>query len=226
MSEKQRIDYDTPVILVGGGDVDWKWLEYVAGKGHPVIAVDSGADVLRDAGIQPDVIIGDLDSVSEIQGWPRQTAIVEISEQDTTDFEKALYTTTAPLYLAFGFLGKRLDHSLTALHCLIKYRRRKSIVLIDCVDLTFIPTVPLVIDLPLHSRFSVNPVARVSFLESIGLRYPLDGLTLEPGVATGTSNSVSGVRVSVSPENAAGADYMVVVANTSLPHVMDWYASR
>jgi thiamine pyrophosphokinase len=218
--------FDSPVILVGGGDIDWERLEYVLGLGHAVVAVDSGADALRNAAVQPDVIIGDMDSISDIRGWPAQTKIVKIPEQDSTDFEKALYTTLAPLYLAFGFFGQRLDHSLAALHCLAKYRTRKSIVLIDRVDLMFAPAVPLAIDLPRNIRFSINPLAPVTFRGSTGLRYPLDGLTLQAGVAVGTSNTVTGTPVTVTPENAERADYLVVVPNTAVAHVLDWYSGQ
>jgi len=225
LDHTQTFNSDRTVILVGGGDIDWERLEYAIGMGHPIIAVDSGADALRDARVRPDVIIGDMDSISDIRGWTAPTRVAEIPEQDTTDFEKALYATSAPLYLAFGFFGQRLDHSLTALHCLTKYRTLKSIVLIDLVDLMFAPTVPLTIDLPRNSRFSINPLAPVTFLSSTGLQYPLDGLTLEAGVATGTSNKVTGATVSVIPEYAERADYQVVVPNSLLRHVLKWYSS-
>ena len=226
MPATSTFNFDSPVILVGGGDIDWERLEYVLGLGYTVVAVDSGADALRNAVVQPDVIIGDMDSISDTRGWPAQTKIVEIPEQDSTDFEKAVYTTFAPLYLAFGFLGQRLDHSLAALHCLAKYRTRKSIVLIDRVDLIFAPTVPLSIDLPRNLRFSINPLAPVTFHSSTGLRYPLDGLTLEAGVAIGASNTVTGTTVTLTPENAERADYLVVVPNTAVGHVLDWYSSQ
>jgi thiamine pyrophosphokinase len=226
MPPTSTFEFDSPVILIGGGDIDWERLEYVLGLGHPVVAVDSGADALRSAAVQPDVIIGDMDSISDTRGWPAQTEIVEIPEQDSTDFEKALNTIFATLYLAFGFFGQRLDHSLAALHCLAKYRTRKSIVLIDRVDLMFAPAVPLCIDLPRNIRLSINPLAPVTFHSSTGLRYPLDGLTLEAGVAIGTSNTVTGTTVSVIPENAERADYLVVLPNTAVAHVLDWYSGQ
>lgn len=226
MSQKTSVEFDCPVILVGGGDVDWERFEYAAGPGAPVVAVDSGADALMEAGVYPDIVIGDMDSISDKSGLPAGTKMIEIREQDSTDFEKALYATSAPLYLAFGFMGRRLDHSLAALHCLAKYRTRKSVVLIDRVDLVFIPTVPLAIDLPAGSRFSIHPIVPVSFLDSEGLRYPLQGLTLESGVATGTSNTVTESPVSVTPETAGAGNYMVVVPNTNLPHVIEWYTRQ
>ncbi len=222
----QTIDFDSPVILVGAGDIDWKGFRHVHGLGYPVIAADSGADILREAGVQPDVIIGDMDSISDTRAWPHRTKIAKISEQETTDFEKALYATSASLYLAFGFLGHRLDHSLAAHHCLAKYRTRKSVVLIGYVDLMFAPTVPLVIDLPRDIRFSINPLAPVRFLNSSGLLYPLDGLTLETGVAIGTSNTVTHTTVRVTPENPERADYLVIVPNIALRHVLDWYVAQ
>ena len=98
--------------------------------------------------------------------------------------------------------------------------------LIDRVDLIFIPTIPLEIDLPQGTRFSINPIAPVSFLGSEGLQYPLAGLTLETGIAIGTSNTVTESRVSVTPEKTGAGDYMVVVPNTNLPHVIEWYTRQ
>lgn len=226
MSAGTKIRFTDPVILVGGGDVDMAQLGFTAARGFPVVAVDSGADALSEYGIEPKAIIGDMDSISSASGWPPGTEFLEISEQNSTDFEKALYTVAAPVYLAFGFLGQRFDHSLAALHCLAKYRASKSVVLVDLVDLMFIPTVPLNIELDPGSRFSIYPIAPVSFLESAGLRYPLDGLTLEAGVTIGTSNTVTETRVSVTPKNAESGDYMVVIANTNLPRVIEWYNRR
>ncbi|MFV2093208.1 MAG: hypothetical protein ACC634_09005, partial [Hyphomicrobiales bacterium] len=61
---------------------------------------------------------------------------------------------------------------------------------------------------------------------STGLRYPLDGLTLQAGVAIGTSNRLTGTKVSVIPANAERADYLVVVPKSALGHVLDWYSGN
>ena len=47
--------------------------------------------------------------------------MIQIAEQVTTDFEKALYSTRAPVTVALGMTGKRLDHTLAALDAVSKY---------------------------------------------------------------------------------------------------------
>jgi thiamine pyrophosphokinase len=49
-----------------------------------------------------------------------------LPEQDTTDFEKCLYSVAAPLLLGVGFLGGRADHHLAAMNVLVRYADRRS----------------------------------------------------------------------------------------------------
>ena len=58
------------------------------------IAVDGGFLSFRHAGLVPDTLIGDLDSLSDEEHpgseFP-QLKVVHLHDQDTTDFEKALH---------------------------------------------------------------------------------------------------------------------------------------
>ena len=114
--------YTTPVVLVGGGNIAWEKLNSISHNSYPIIGVDSGAEALYQSGIRVDKVIGDLDSVSKLQSLPQTTEIIKVSEQDTTDFEKALYSIDAPFFICFGFWGNRLDHCLSTIHILTKYR--------------------------------------------------------------------------------------------------------
>ena len=46
---------------------------------------------------------------------------MQIAEQETTDFEKAIYSTRAPVTVALGMTGKRFDHTLAALDAVTRY---------------------------------------------------------------------------------------------------------
>jgi len=60
------------------------------------------------------------------------------------------------------------------------------------------------IDLPADMRVSIYPLERLEFLSSQGLAYPLTGLTLMPGLRTGTSNRALGgpVRIRTAPDSS------------------------
>ncbi|NQW01936.1 MAG: thiamine diphosphokinase [Rhodospirillales bacterium] len=214
--------FATPVILVGGGAIAWDLLNSVAPHKFPIIAVDTGARYLSEKGITPALIIGDMDSAPAAPASSGAPEVIEIAEQETTDFEKALYALDAPLFLAFGFWGKRLDHSLAALHSLTKYRSSKRVVLVDQVDLLFAPQGPLDLALPLATRVSLLPLKAVVFESSIGLKYPLDGLRLESGSAIGVSNETADDHFRVVPRPADKDNYVVVLPNAALPAVLSF----
>ena len=225
MNELRLQSGDKPVILIGGGDLNRPLFDEMTSRGYPLVAADGGANALSDGDPVPDLIIGDLDSLADRASWQDKTNVIEVSEQDTTDFEKCLIATSAPLYLGFGFLGKRFDHSLAALHVLAKYAGNKRIVLIGADDIVFVPANPFEATLEIGSRFSVYPVCPVTFEASSGLKYPLDGLTLAPGAAIGTSNEVIESPVRVVPAAASSGQYALVLPISALPKIISDIAS-
>ncbi len=190
--ESPMIFSDDVVILVGGGNVDAAQLRAFSSKiSHSVIAVDGGLRHVLGAGLMPALVIGDIDSISpNHQG--NGLKILKITDQQTTDFEKALAVVSSPLILGFGFLGHRLDHSLAALHVLVGKPAHAigRIVLIDPHDAVMFVKGGLSLSLPPLARLSLWPLTRQSFIRSEGLIWPLDGLTLGAGAGLGTSNQV------------------------------------
>jgi thiamine pyrophosphokinase len=212
-SDSNRVvkQYPDPVILLGGGDVNQAVLHQYVSQGWPVVAADGGANALGDTDIVPDRIIGDLDSLDLQDNWAGKSTLVHIDEQDTTDFEKCLYATEAPFYFGFGFLGQRLDHALATLHVLAKYAERKSVVLVDTMDAVFVAKGSIRLSLPVGSRFSIFPLGPLKFVSSVGLEFPLDGVQMDIGKRTGTSNRTTTDIVSVEPEAGNATAYAVIV---------------
>lgn len=143
------------------------------------------------AGLMPDAVIGDFDSVTPetLAAIPADRQI-HVPEQDTTDFEKCLTRIRAPYVLGVGFLGARLDHTLAVLGTLIRHPARRCL-LIGSEDVVFPAPPRLHLDLPGGSRLSLFPLRPVKG-RSEGLRWPIDGLALAPDGIVGTSNEVSG----------------------------------
>jgi thiamine pyrophosphokinase len=179
------------IILVGAGDVSAEDLKFFGNAGHRVVAADGGAVHCLDAGILPDAVIGDIDSLP-----PDRRALLppgrlhRIAEQETTDFEKCLRSVEAPLVLAFGVAGPRLDHTLAVCAALVRDPGQR-VVVVGRKDLMFNAPPALAVELPMASRFSLFPMARVTG-RSEGLRWPIDGIVFEPLGRIGTSNEVTG----------------------------------
>lgn len=193
--------FDGPMAIVGGGVVDPGLLRDLAARGVALVGADSGSDTIGDAGLVPEVIIGDLDSLSDRTEWEKRTRVIHIPEQITTDFQKALYSTRAPVTLALGMTGKRLDHTLAALSAVLQYAPSRRLLLVDEVDVALAVTGPVVFAAAIGERVSIHPLVEVSFECSTGLRYPLDGLTLQPGGLIGTSNEGTGAQVEIVPSS-------------------------
>lgn len=181
----------TGVTLVGGGEVTPQDLAQALALAPVVAAADSGADRALAAGLVPQAVIGDLDSLS-----PQGRAAIpperlhRIAEQETTDFEKALSRIRAPFVLGVGFSGPRTDHLLAALTTLVRLRRPPCLLLAG-EDLAFAAPARLRLDLPPGTRLSLCPLGRVTG-SSRGLRWPIEGLVLDPARYVGTSNAATG----------------------------------
>ena len=201
--------------ILKNGRVDWALLQQLVDKGYELIAADGAVEGLVQKGYSPSAVIGDMDSLDQSVDLPSSIERVALEEQDTTDFEKCLYSTVAPRYVGLGFLGRRLDHSLASLSVLTKYAKSKRIVLVDEVDLVFAPDGEFRCRLPVGSRFSIFPLNAIQFERSEGLVYPLNDLKLEIGGLVGTSNETNAPIVRVSPKKNSGS-YAILFSKVHL----------
>ncbi len=210
------IAFENPVLLIGGGELDGELAARYAAQGYAVIAADGGANRLVQSGLRLDAIIGDLDSLKDRAGWEARTKVIEITEQDTTDFEKCLYSTSAPFYLALGFTGRQFGHTLAALHVLTRYGSSKKVLMVDSVDVVFATQAPFEMQMQPGERLSVYPLGPVEFASSEGLKFPLQGLHMEQGRLIGTSNEAVSHKVSITPVHGNTQAYAIVAPLTHL----------
>lgn len=186
--QEPPLEFDGMLVIVGGGAVDATLLRSLASAGAHLVGADGGGDVIAAAGLEPEAIIGDLDSLSDPKQWGARTRLLRVPEQDTTDFEKALYSTRAPVTVALGMTGDRFDHTLAALDAVLRHAHTRHIVLVDSHDLALALSGPFSFAVQPSERVSIHPLGPVRFQSSQGLLYPLDNLLLAPGVRLGTSN--------------------------------------
>jgi thiamine pyrophosphokinase len=178
---------DTPVTLLGGGPILPGDLANTLARAPTLVAADGGAVHALDAGHMPDAVIGDLDSFdpAAFPDFPAER-IHHVAEQTSTDFDKALRHIAAPLTLALGFTGARVDHELAAYHTLFCHPARRCILIGHSDIVAHLPK-ELSLELAPDTRVSLFPLGPVSGRSS-GLEWPIDGLEFDPGRRIGTSN--------------------------------------
>ena len=182
---------DRGVTLIGGGDLSLAALDAALARAPVVVAADGGADRALAAGLQPVAVIGDLDSLSDAaRSAIPPDRLHRIAEQDSTDFQKCLSRIEAPLVIAVGFAGPRLDHLLAVLTVLARRRGPPCILLTEAEAILAAPP-RLALDLPAGARVSIWPMGDLTGT-SRGLRWPLDGLDLSPTGPVATSNAATG----------------------------------
>ena len=114
-----------------------------------------------------------------------------MAEQDSTDFAKCLGRIDAPLVMAVGFAGLRLDHTLAALTVMVQPGVPR-VVMLASDDVIVLCPPRLTLPLMPGTRVSLYPMgpARGS---SQGLEWPIDGIDFAPGQRVGTSNRATGL---------------------------------
>ena len=208
--------FDDLLIVVGGGHVDFDVLRELYASGGRLVGADGGADQIVAAGLKPELIVGDFDSLKSPHSWLGKTRLMQIGEQETTDFEKALYSTRAPLTVALGMTGGRFDHTLAALDVVARYAVRRRLMIVDQLDVAVALTEKFSFVVEPGERVSIHPLAPVTFWGSDGLRYPLDSVKLAPGVRTGTSNEALTGAFTVVPEEGVHAPFLLILERRHL----------
>lgn len=215
------LSFDRLLVIVGGGSFDLTLLASLSAGGAALVGADGGGDAIAEAGLIPDAIVGDFDSLADPDDWEPETRLVHIAEQETTDFEKALYSTRAPLTLALGMTGKRFDHTLAALSAVTRFGADRRIMLRDEYDLALSLSGTFSFYAEKGERVSIHPLASVRFARSKGLLYPLDGLTLAPGERIGTSNQALGGEISIEAEPESRGPWLIILDGKHLNRMID-----
>ena len=189
--------FELPVTLLGAGlHRELDLIECLAIAPNLVVA-DGGIDKIQISGLTPKLIVGDFDSIKSENYWEKKgVELKKIDEQDSTDFQKCLYFTDAPIYLAVGFTGLRSDHFLAVCSEIAK-NSEKKVIIVDETDI--ILNLPKEAKLNLESgiRFSLFPLVEVKGISSTGLKWPINGIRFSPNGVIGTSNETNCQEVKI-----------------------------
>ena len=209
MSEDYR---ERCCILIGAGDLTVGTIQ--KGDQDLVIAVDGGLSYCGVLQIEPDILIGDFDSVSQQE----KEAIVALKEQvpdrvmelspqkDETDMLAALKIGLEWGYRSFriyGGTGGRLEHTLANIQSLLFLKKQGAqgylcdgssmIFVLKNEEVRFQPDMEGTLSL-----FSLGGEARGVNIQ--GMKYPLKNYTMTNDFPIGISNEFIGMQGVISVE--------------------------
>lgn len=186
------------ILIFANGDLQpGKWLEPFLDEAISIIAADGGLEHVLALELQPDILIGDLDSVSEellSQLKGANTIIIEHpADKDETDLELALQYAAekhpGEIVILAAF-GGRLDQLLGNVHLLAHPGlASQSIRLADAGQSAWLVRDETSISGKKGDTVSLIPLGGdVHFEATVGLRWSLNDEVLEFGRARGISN--------------------------------------
>lgn len=173
--------------------------------GDYVIAADRGYDSLMVYGVNPDLVVGDFDSLGEVPNHPN---VIQLpAEKDDTDMVFALRQGLDLGYRRFvmlGGVGGRLEHTLGNLQLLdwLASQGAQGFLAGEKTVATAVRNGTLTFPAAMSGYLSVlcnSGTARGVTLR--GLKYPLERYTMTGSFPLGVSNQFLGQPASVSVED-------------------------
>lgn len=163
-----------------------------------IIAADGGYAHLESAGLRPDLLLGDFDS---LENRPANVEIISFPrEKDATDTMLASEEAMRRGYdelLIYGATGSRLDHSLANIQLLADLSQKKARAIL--VGPNF--SITAVTDSSLHfnakARGTISVFCNGADAGGVslrGLKYPLDNVILKANCPLGVSNEFTGTQ--------------------------------
>lgn len=176
-----------------------------AGAFSYVIAVDGGLAHLEAIGREPDLAMGDFDSLGYVPTCKRVSRFP--AEKDKSDLELGLDRARARRFdevVVYAALSGRLDHTIANLQLFARFSETGMYVTGIGADFQVqLLTGPDVLDLPRRDEGIVSVFAASDEATGVierGLKYEIDDETLTNRTSRGLSNEFTGVDAAVAVE--------------------------
>jgi thiamine pyrophosphokinase len=196
----------TMYILVGAAEVDVSYLKRAVQNYCPtLIAVDKGYATLQAAGIKPDFVVGDFDSLGFV---PQDGALTQLPcDKDMSDMEYALdyaFSQGATEVVLFGALGGRTDHALGNLELCGRFAERGlQVSAVGTREYAVFLAGPTSFDLPPSKGLTISLFSLTRECTGVyarGFKWPLENAALLCGSTLGLSNVCESEKAQVAFE--------------------------
>jgi len=187
------------LIISNGNIKDLNWLRKIGREFDFILCADGGCNYCIEAGILPDLVIGDLDSI-----LPKTLNVIHKSKVPIKKFPTKKNATDTELALEFlmnkgikditlvGVLGSRIDHSLANI-LLLKKLQDKGVKgkIIDENNTIYLVDEELILDKKEGFYVSIIPLIKEGINISLkGFEYELNESYIEFGSTLGISNNI------------------------------------
>lgn len=188
--------------IIGAGECEK--LDFEKQKGDLIIAADGGCAYLEKAGIKPDIIIGDFDSLGSV---PKGDEVIRLNpEKDITDMNAAVKEGVKRGYTEFhlyGACGGRIDHTLANIQLVASLAENKLKAFIhDNMIITAVCSGMLKFESDCKGYISVfSHSDKCGGVTIEGLKYTLKDAELYNSFPLGVSNEFIGTESEITVKN-------------------------
>lgn len=177
--------------------------------GDLVIAADAGYRVCQIAGIQPNLVLGDFDSM-DIPETAAPILRLPVEKDDTDTLaaaRKAVDEQCGEVHIYGGTGGKRLDHTLANIQTLLFLRRRGVRAYLHDNDFVWTVieneslTIRQTVEWGLFSAFCLGD--RAEGIDETGFQYPLSNASLTAEFPLGVSNHIIAPEATITVRSGA-----------------------
>jgi len=199
--------------IVGAGEYSDR---FVPTSDMYIIAADAGYKILRENGIEPNLVVGDFDSMGEMPKHPNIIAV--LAEKNETDMSLAIkhgLEHSCNVFIIDGGIGGRLDHTIANIQLLKELRQNKAhgILLGKDICITVITNESLNFEAGATGMISVFTLGEVAEGVTLdGLKYPLNYYTMTDNNPIGVSNEFTGKPARIFVQNGT-----VIITWTEAP---------
>ncbi|MBI3234008.1 MAG: thiamine diphosphokinase [Bacteroidetes bacterium] len=186
-----------PALMIANGEAcSFELLGQLLEWSPYILTLDGALPRVASLGIKVDAVLGDFDSVGQMQeiiAEQQPIIVVNAPNQDKTDLEKGIEWLIEKGHKAINIVwatGLRADHTLNNIYSLAKYKYLVNIVMIDNYSRIFVLGQKFEKWYQANTILSLMPVNRVEGVSTQGLAYTLNDEVLEAGIRSGSSNHV------------------------------------
>ena len=188
------------VLLVTGGKTSKELLLEAIERYNPLylIGADSGLKIFHESGIEPDLCIGDFDSLNEELAKYYKSfdnTVLLKPEKDFTDTEVAvekIIDMNPDRVVILGATGTRIDHTMANISLLKRFCDAGiEAYIIDANNRIRVITEPVTLRKDAYDFISLMPLGdKVTGLTLSGFKYDVSDIMLTHGVSLGISNEI------------------------------------
>jgi len=182
------------ILLVLNGSFNKNFLVQTAKNYSFILAADGGANKCLKAGIKPNIVVGDLDSITPKNKALLKGRLKQIARQDNSDFEKALdyLKTIKPKQVDIALSwGGRLDFGLSNFLTASNYLKYFDIRFLFPKAVVYLLSSSAKIKAAKGARVSLIPLEEIQNIRTKNLVYSLENEKLPLG-QRGLSNIAKG----------------------------------